>query len=59
MFQAMNGIDGKLMLTHFEWTDGKIVQQEIIEILCNGSVCCQEQPILMFTTEADNDKHLI
>ena len=27
----------------FEWTDGKIVPQELIDILCNNSTVCEEE----------------
>ena len=27
----------------FEWTDGKIVPQELIDILCNSSTVCEEE----------------
>ena len=38
MFQAMSGIIAKLMLAH----RGKIVQQEMIEIICDDSTGCEE-----------------
>ena len=38
--QAMNGIVGKLI--DFEWTGGKIVPQDLIDILCDDSTGCKE-----------------
>ena len=56
MFQAMNGILGKLMMSHrYKWTGAKIEWNTVwlFYWLQEGLV------IIMITTEADNDKRLI
>ena len=44
MCQAMNGVVGKLMVMahRFEWTGSKIVEQELLEVLCDYSTGWKE-----------------
>ena len=46
-------------LIDLEWTSGKIAQQEWIEKLSDDSFFGKKRMIMMISTEADNDRHLI